>query len=298
MTCPLVSIVLPTYNRATVVRRSIDSLLAQTFKDFEIIVVDDGSTDSTVSELADLHNQSLRIIHLDTNSGPSKARNIGIANARGKYIAFQDSDDVWHPQKLEVQITALENLGPSGYGACYSRYILRQRSRETTIPSFSDNDLEGDIYCRLLKDNVVGTPTLIVMRDILGALGGFDETLNSLEDWDLALRIASKCKFAFVNAPLVTAYHSPGSVGERAAGEDIYKIAVKHLDSYEHNNLQSSGADVFYNAGHSLVKNGEAGLGRTAMKISLNMQFNPRHAGAYFISYLGTCVYRILSRLF
>ena len=116
---PVVSVVLPTYNRAPLLGRSIRSVLAQSYGDFEVFVIDDGSTDETAGVVADFRDRRIRYVPLPRDTGAAAARNVGIRMSRGKFLAFQDSDDEWLPSKLAKQVSAFER-GPAGLGAVYS----------------------------------------------------------------------------------------------------------------------------------------------------------------------------------
>jgi glycosyltransferase involved in cell wall biosynthesis len=186
---PKVTVVIPVFNRAQVVQRAIASVLAQTYQDFEIIVVDDGSTDSSAASVAALNDRRITLIRHERNRGGSAARNTGIRAGSAPFVAFLDSDDEWLPTKLERQLevfersserlglvyTGAERIFPDG---SVSRYIPQRRV-----------DLAG----ALLIVNVVGETSLgMVRRSALGAVGGFDESLPSCQDMDLWLRVCER----------------------------------------------------------------------------------------------------------
>lgn len=234
MASPCVSIILPTYNRVALLPRAIDSVLDQSYRDLELIVVDDCSTDGTEQELLKITDPRLRLIRQKVNSGPSAARNAGIRASTGQYIAFQDSDDEWLPGKIEKQISLLEQRDVSGSypAACYSRFIVSHRSKQTIVPSDPQDNLSGHIYKRLLYENTMGTPTTIYRKDILDLLGYFDESLANREDWDLALRVSRDYTIAFLDEVTLISYSSPGSVNKLVSPESLITILNKHYDSY------------------------------------------------------------------
>lgn len=208
------TIVIPTYNRADTITRAIQSVLNQTYSNFEIIVVDDNSNDNTAEIIKEIKDARIHYIKNNENLGAAGARNVGIRNATGSLIAFQDSDDEWYENKLEKQIEKLESN--EEYGAVYCAFMYENSSNTYQIPNASEPvcSLEGYIYERLLTGNTVGTPTLLVKKDVFDDVGKFDETLKSLEDWELALRISRKYSFAYVDECLVNAYYSENSVNQ------------------------------------------------------------------------------------
>lgn len=197
-----VSVIIPTYNRAGVIRRSIDSVLAQTFDDMEIIVIDDGSTDNMGEIVQSIPDERIRYIPCETNRGTSAARNEGLKVAQGKYIAFLDSDDEWLPEKIEKQVALMESL-PAEWGVCHTgARIIKDGSIKTTfIPKPVRNK-------KLLLRFVFGkfhffTPSLMIRSACFDHVGHFDERLWRWEDRELLLRIFRLYKLAVISEPLV-----------------------------------------------------------------------------------------------
>lgn len=227
----LVSVIMPVYDRQDTIRRAIDSVLCQTYADLELIVVDDGSTDDTVDIVRAYTDRRIRLICQKENGGANKARNVGIANAEGDYIAFQDSDDEWMADKLATQIRTMEE---SGYLACYSAYDLCQGSSIYTVPSgFYDRDrYEAGLSGILARYNVVDTPTLIMKRQALTLLGNeyFDEALGRLQDYEFVIRLHRVCPLAYVPRPLVRAYRTEGSI--TADSSALYAAAGRIIEKH------------------------------------------------------------------
>jgi glycosyltransferase involved in cell wall biosynthesis len=221
---PLVSVVIPTYNRADALPASVRSVLGQTVGDLEVIVVDDGSTDHTPVVLRDLGDERVRHTRLPENRGANAARNAGIEQARGRYIAFQDSDDEWLSSKLEKQLSTTEML-PHGVGIVYCKY---QRVHEGVPGRVFGEPFEREL---LLQRNFIGTPTLLAHRQCLQTVR-FDEKLRRRQDWELCLRLMQKCEFAFVDEVLVLSHVSPQSItGDRRLLLEAQKyILEKHGD--------------------------------------------------------------------
>lgn len=218
MTAPLVSVILPTHNRATTLRRAIDSVLVQTHRELELIVIDDGSTDDTQALLASYRDSRLKILNPGRLGSAAKARNHGLQHARGEFIAFQDSDDVWLIEKLERQLAFAKRNPQTDMTAC--GYIVvpgdgrppRYHGKELLAASHDYRSLFDGAGSQL------STPAWLVRRERLQQLGGFDETLGMWEDWELSLRIektGGRCEM--LDEPLLLAFDTPGSVKKNAA---------------------------------------------------------------------------------
>ena len=236
---PTVSVVIPAFNRAETIRAAVKSVLSQSYGDLELLVVDDGSTDGTMAVLAGLHDRRLRPLSNPRNMGVSAARNTGIRQARGTWIAFQDSDDEWMPQKLEKQMARIAALGPECVGGyCGMTIVGSPLARpsdalpERYFPDAALGVREGDILESLLNVSLISTQTLIARRDLLLKVGGFDEALPALVDWDCVLRLSRLGPFAFVDEPLVRQYFSENSI-TRSREKRAYareRIVQKNFD--------------------------------------------------------------------
>ncbi|UCG51910.1 MAG: glycosyltransferase family 2 protein [Candidatus Latescibacterota bacterium] len=208
---PLVSIVLPTHNRATVLPRAIQSVLDQSYKRFELIVIDDGSTDDTCDVVKSFGDPRIRLLPLEKNVGSSAARNRGLQMAKGSFVAFQDSDDVWYPEKLSRDIYTLESShGRVGVCVCSYRHIIDDRTRVVIHPN---GEVAGDeVIKRHLMGSAFSTQTLTIKKEAMDSVGGFDETLSCRQDWELCLRLAQKWSFVFVSDVLVDKWESSDSI--------------------------------------------------------------------------------------
>lgn len=210
---PLVSVVIPTYNRAHTIERAINGVRQQTYSNLEIIVVDDGSTDDTQSRLGRL-GDGVRVFR-QSNKGPAAARNRGIQEARGNIIAFQDSDDHWHPEKIERQVELLEKVGPS-VPCCFANAAIHTDSGLTPLPLALDSSLFPDEQGLWLNPaEVLATRCLFfnqvvaVRREALEKVGGFNPNLRYFEEWDLALKLCLLGPWAYIREPLT--YWTPDS---------------------------------------------------------------------------------------
>jgi glycosyltransferase involved in cell wall biosynthesis len=194
-----VSVVIPTYNRVHLLERALDSVLRQTLVADEIIVVDDGSTDNTVSTLKSLHPE-VKLIQQD-NLGVSAARNTGISAARHDWIALLDSDDVWHENKLERLITELNNAPE--YLICHSDEIwIRDGVRVNQMNKHKKAG--GHIFQHCLPLCAISPSAVMIHRSLFDEIGLFDETLPACEDYELWLRICSRYPVLFIDETLIT----------------------------------------------------------------------------------------------
>jgi len=200
---PTVSVIIPTYNRAHLIGKSIKSVLNQTYQDFEIIVIDDGSTDNTEETVKSFNNFKIRYICHTNNQGVSVARNTGIRASRGKYIALLDSDDKWLPEKLDKQIKTFKSELPE-VGVVYSNVLYIDESGKNMNKLGNPKKVEGYIYEDLLGENYVGTSsTLLIKKECFNRVGLFDDLLKAQQDWDMWVRIAKYYRFALIKIPLV-----------------------------------------------------------------------------------------------
>lgn len=198
----LVSAVIPTYNRGHVIQRAIESVSRQTYEPIEIIVVDDGSTDDTAMRIARMSVPGLRFYRSSENKGASAARNLGISQARGDFIAFLDADDEWLPEKTARQVAKFEK-GPVTLGVVYSGY-------RAVSPHWPPMDRypkhRGELFETLRVANVIRTSGAMVRRQVLDDVGGFDCGLPACEDLDLWLKIARKYSIDYI-PEIAVQYH-------------------------------------------------------------------------------------------
>jgi len=210
--CPSISVVIPTYNCGHLIQQALDSVLAQTFGPKEIIVVDDGSKDDTRESLKP-YRQRISYLYQD-NNGVSAARNRGIREAQGDFIAFLDADDVWHPRKLEFQMKVFAKA-PSLALLCTGIFDWPV-SAFPIVAVDPSNSIRHISWPALLLRNDLNTPSIVVRRDVLGRIGGFDEELRCAEDRDLWLRIGEISEVAKLDEPLTGVRQRPGSLSTDA----------------------------------------------------------------------------------
>ncbi|MGB9379676.1 glycosyltransferase family 2 protein [Candidatus Binatus sp.] len=196
---PEVSVIVPTYNRRAMVCEAIDSVLAQSFREFELIVIDDGSTDGTVEHLASL-DETTRIEHTE-HRGPAAARNRGVEMARAPLIAFLDSDDFWAPTKLERQLAFMRDNPNCAISQTNEIWIRHGRR---VNPGLRHRKRGGDIFIDSLRTCLISMSATMMRTDLFRSLGGFDESMDAAEDYDLWLRILIDREAGLLDEPLVT----------------------------------------------------------------------------------------------
>lgn len=214
----LISCIITTYNRKSTIKRAIDSVLNQTYKNIELIIVDDASTDGTLEYVEQLYDDDERIVYIlnDNNTGVSEARNIGINAAKGNWIAINDSDDEWLPQKLEKQAALIDDNDPE-IGLIYCQWkVFFQDGRSFEFPTKDTPDWfkSGKIFLFLLHSTLVSTQTLLFRKDYFYEVGGFDKTVKAAVDWEFCTRLAYKYKLILCDEVLVNVYESKGSVSK------------------------------------------------------------------------------------
>ena len=206
---PRVSVVIPAYNAAWCVGRAIDSVLAQTFRDFELIVVDDGSTDGTAAVLA-RYDDALRIVS-KPNGGMSSARNAGIRAATGDYVAFLDADDRWMPEKLARQVALLDAQPELAFCAAVATF---EDPDGLTVGEWRGYAGPRAGVSEVFANHGAvagGASAVVARRGLVFRLGGFDETLAGAEDTDMWIRLACHGGFACIDEPLAVVLRRPGS---------------------------------------------------------------------------------------
>lgn len=219
---PGVSVIVPTYNRWPMLDEAVASVLAQSFRDFELIVVDDSSTDATASELGK-YGCSVRLIS-QARKGAAAARNQGVQIARGKYVAFLDSDDLWLSKKLEIQMAFMERHPE--INICQTEEIwLRNGIRVN--PKAKHRKPSGDIFRPSLDLCLVSPSAVMMTKEFFETVGGFDENLPVCEDYDLWLRIAVNHSVPLIPSALVIKRGGhPDQLSHSIWGVDRYRVAA------------------------------------------------------------------------
>jgi rhamnosyltransferase len=228
---PTVSVILPTYNRSQTLDGAARSVLDQSYSNTELIVVDDGSSDGSSDVLEALAGDPrVEIVRLETNRGAAVARNSGLARCRGRFVAFQDSDDRWEPGALATLVTTLDAL-PDDVGVAYGWTELRGRGPSQLLPDPRLRPRSGMLASVLAGGNVIGLPSALVRRETIERVGGFDPELPTLEDWELWLRLARVTAFRFVPT-IVAVAGRDGGVNRPGASTlvALERIERRHAD--------------------------------------------------------------------
>jgi GT2 family glycosyltransferase len=236
---PLVSVIIPTFNRWPWVREAVDSVRAQSRRDFELIVVDDGSTDETSGELAKYGSAVRRFT--TTRRGVSAARNSGVNHTRGRYIAFLDSDDLWLPCKLEKQIGFMEQQ--RDVEICQTEEIWIRNGVRVNQKAIHRKP-SGDIFIRSLDLCLVSPSAVMMTKELFDRFGGFDESFPVCEDYDLWLRIGAKFPVPLIAEPLVIKRGGHADQLSRSvSGMDRYRIlALQKILRSDLDNAQKAAA--------------------------------------------------------
>jgi len=233
MQVPLVSVILPTRDRADVLPRAVRSVLDQTMDRLELIVVDDASADDTTAVVQAIDDARLIYLRHGSAEGAAAARNRGLAVARGALVAFQDSDDEWYPDKLAMQVGALEVHADAE--VCVCSYEHHKRGRVTHVIHAHRIDRGERVRRRLLHGESFATPTLLVRREALERIGGFDPELPRRQDYDLCLRLAEESTFVFLEQVLVAFHHREDSISADPAKyvEALDRLLDKHAALFD-----------------------------------------------------------------
>jgi len=231
---PIVSVIVPTYNRANLLPRCIRSILAQTYKNFELLIVDDGSTDNTSDVVASFSDPRIRYLPQEKNRGAAYARNIGIQAARGVFISTQGSDDEWFPENLTKKIECFRNL-PETVGVVYSRFYKIHKGGERVLwPPAYIKKREGNLFSEFLHGNFITDQAALVRKCVYDKVGLYDASLPGMQEWDMWFRISKIYEFKFISEPLLVTYYTEGSITAhsewRLQGREI--IFRKHIEDF------------------------------------------------------------------
>ncbi len=276
---PYVTVVIPCFNREDTVREAVQSVLDQDYPSFDVIAVDDNSTDRTLAILNSISDPRLSVVTNPGKGGPCTTRNFGVAQSNSPWIAFQDSDDLWLPGKLSRQMAV---IGASETVAVYCAMVVKNDTNPDSpvlsrYPGPEITHRKGDILPSLIYSSFISTQTAIVRRDVFDAVQGFDEDFPALVDWELMLRVAQKGNVAFIDEDLVI---------QRLSGNSITRAPIKRLTAQKmilekHSDLLASypGAKSFHHArvAGALRQNGDfSGAAEQAM-MAWRSGKNPKH---------------------
>lgn len=297
----LISIIVPVYNRAHLIARSVGSLLNQSHRNLEVVLVDDCSTDNIEEAVAAIDDERVRLVRRVKNGGAAAARNSGLAAARGDLIAFHDSDDICAFDKLERQLALLKSL-PADYIGVYTAVIFHYslseadytRMRAYVRPFPNEAPLSGDLAARTLRGNSFNLPTLLVKKAALLAAGPSDELMRNNVDWDLALRLTRQGKLGFITEPLyLTQIFLSQSVNkQRISRSSRYSAQsfVRITGKIRHAGLAGPElAGHYAAAARHLLKIGHTGFARRFFRAAIALTpMKPRLWAHYALTYTPT----------
>lgn len=288
---PHVSVILPCHNRAHLLERAVSSVLSQDFRDFELLLIDDGSTDNTPALLEKFSDPRLIIIRRE-QGGPAAARNSGLARARGEFVAFQDSDDEWLPGKLTRQLAALEQAGEKA-ALCVSAYRVQWDNGK--LRQYGSHNLvaAGDIQRQVLEAFYFPTPSWLIRRRALESCGVFDEALACWEDWELSLRLAGEGRVILLDEELLLQHRREHSVNNDAHArlDALRRILALHENRWAA--LPRTLSEHWFSLGHMECLLGSPAAGRRALRRSLALNRDNRKARvALCCAWLGQGFYR------
>ena len=291
MSQPAVSVVIPTRNRANLLPAAIRSALGQTFRDLEVIVVDDASDDDTRAVVAGFADPRLRYFRQEVRSGSAAVRNAAIGHASGEYIAFLDDDDEWFAEKLDLQI-GLFRRSPAQVGIVYSSYLFAERESGRVIGRFVA-EKRGDLSRDLLARNFLGgISAIVVRRSCFEKSGLFDGDLPSYIDYDLWLRMSRDFHFDFIDRDLVkySVHGNRISTDLDAVDRGIERMLGKH-GSFS--GIRRSLAGHSLAVGVQYCSRGEIRRGRRSLARSVRLNPARVHAHLYLgLSLFGSRVFR------
>ncbi|MGA7938149.1 MAG: glycosyltransferase family A protein [Kovacikia sp.] len=221
---PKVSVVIPSYNAMAYLPETVDSVITQTFTDFEVLIVNDGSSDNIVEWASQFKDPRIKLISQE-NQGVCVARNTGIVHAQGKYIAFLDADDLWDPTKLEKQVLCLDDSQSVGLVHTWM-VLIDQHGNSTGRVMISDTT--GKVWKQLAEKNTIACSSVMVRRCCFEKVGMFAPILHAVEDWDMWIRIAAHYSFAVINEPLLLyRQHFSNSSKNWQAMEQAFHLVIE-----------------------------------------------------------------------
>ncbi|UQZ84335.1 UDP-Glc:alpha-D-GlcNAc-diphosphoundecaprenol beta-1,3-glucosyltransferase WfgD [Paenibacillus konkukensis] len=246
----MISIIIPTYNRGQTISRAIKSVLSQTFKDFELIIVDDNSNDDTEEIVKGIPDDRIIYVKHKKNLGANEARNTGINISRGSYIAFQDSDDEWLNNKLKIQFNELNKHNADIVTCAYIRHEYEGTKR---VPEYGIDIKDNEIFDRLLFGNFIGTPTILGKKECF-ITEKFDPRLPRFQDWEVMLRLSQKYCVHFINEPLLNVYVQKNGISENHLNALIAMEIILEKYKNQFNNNKEASYSMYRKLGYYAIK--------------------------------------------
>jgi glycosyltransferase involved in cell wall biosynthesis len=291
-----VSIVIPTYERREFLRGAIKTALGQSYDDIDVTVIDDGSTEQYADGIVADFPATVRCISHEENRGLSAARNTGVRESSGEYIAFLDDDDRWHREKIARQVDALKQNETAGLATCLVAAITPDNELihcERSAPS-------GDCSDSILVGNQIGTPSrVIVRRDAFESVDGFDESLQTKQDWDLYIRLCQEWTIAAVSSHLCfRTVHDSMSSSPESARRDNAAILDKHAELIqEKDRWDQAQGEVAERVGRAYLGYGDRSNARAQFRMALRNAPTGYRALLYLLTFTPHAVVRKIREL-
>lgn len=275
----IISVIIPAYNAAPTILETIRSVQQQSFSDFEIVIINDGSTDDLLKQLSTIHDPRINVFSYE-NGGLSVARNRGISHATGEYIAFLDADDLWTPDKLELQLAALQNCPKAGVAYSWT-YFMDEQGQSFHVGQ--NVSVKGNVYADLLVSNFLAHGSNpMIRRAAINSVGAFNPTVSGAADWDYWLRLAAKWEFVVVPKPQIFYRQSSSSMSSKVEFmercqldvlEQAFKQAPPELQSLKPHSL----ANIYqYSAQLYIVRvENSEGIRQARQKLQTAIQLYP-----------------------
>lgn len=290
---PLVSVVIPTYNRAYCLKKSLNSVLKQSYQNLEVIVVDDASTDDTESTVLSIDDPRISYIKLPENKGANYARNVGIKASVGSFVAFQDSDDEWLCEKIEEQVSRFRQLDVS-YGVIYTGFFRMNGNVVDYTPAHINS---SSVFESLLGRNFITTQSILVKRKCFDDVGLFDESLRRFQDWEILIRLSKEYKFYGIDKPYVVAYHTDESI---SSNDDLLFGALSYIYKKHLSDIREFGKEAIFleKLANACVVNGKFSEAISWYVKSLSIEpFRFRLYVLILASFFGKSVFKKVFRL-
>lgn len=266
----LVSVVIPTYNRPEFLKGAIETAVGQSYPNIEVVIVDDGSKRAYAEEIVSESAESVNLITHNENQGLSAARNTGIENSTGRYIAFLDDDDRWHKTKITRQVEAIQKDKQAGLATCLVTSISPNNEvihRESDAPS-------GDCSDEILVGNIIGSPSrILVDREALNDTGGFDESLPTKQDWDFYIRLCQQWRVVAIKDQLCfRTIHESMSSSPESSRQDNETILNKHESRIRKEGLWAQAkAEIADRVGREYLKDGDLETAQQHLEESVSL---------------------------
>ncbi len=293
-----ISIIIPTYNRSELLVRAVESVLNQTFEDFELIIVDDGSTDNTRDLVQEFIKKDSRIkyIYQENSGGAAKPKNVGIKSSQGDYIAILDSDDEWLPQKLKKQLDVFEKSDNSNlsFVTCNALVVGGKNIEKYNITKPKNPQREI-----LTRDYLGSGSGMIYKREVFDTVGGFDESLKSGQDWEMRIRLLEKYDFEIVDDYLIKYYLHKNNIS-KTLGEkrknDLEYIFNKYIHYYK-NDKDLLSKKLRYDGTRQMIEGDTKGARKSFLK---SLKENPKNYIVYsyiILSFFGKNFYYKMAKI-